>query len=67
MRILPENLATFEQKKSLLKNLEEIFANLIQTTTSEARALDRKSCGVQGRSSGGGYGWAKPHHTQSIG
>ena len=40
MRIFPENLATFE-KKVVKKNGEEIFANLIQTLTSEA--------GIQGQ------------------
>ena len=32
----------------LAKNLEEIFANLIQMLTSEARVLDPKPCGVCG-------------------
>ena len=38
------------------KNLEDIFANLIQTLTSEARVLNPKACGVQGHSHGGGWG-----------
>ena len=53
MRIFPENFATFERKISLLKNLEnleEIFANLIQTPSSEAMVLNPKACGVQVRS-----------------
>ena len=54
MRIYPENLATFEKKSFLKKNREEIFANLIQTLTSEARVLNLKACGAQGRSPGGG-------------
>ena len=47
---------TFGQKKILFKNLEEIFTNLIQTLTSEARVLNPKVCGVQGRSPGMGWG-----------
>ena len=47
MRIFPENLATFEQFFSL-------FANLIQTLTSEVRVLNHKACGVQVLSPGGG-------------
>ena len=35
----------------LTKNLVEIFANLIQTLTSEARVLNPKACGVKGYSS----------------
>ena len=35
-RIFPENVATFEQKKNCVKkNREEIFANLIQTLTTQ--------------------------------
>ena len=44
----------------LAKNLEEIFSNLIQTLTSEARVLNPKACGVQGRSPGGGCGTRSP-------
>ena len=52
MRIFPENLTTFEQKK-FQKNLEEIFA---LTLIREARVLDPKECGVQGCNPGGGCG-----------
>ena len=52
MHIFPENLTTFEQKK-FQKNLKEIFA---LTLTREARVLDPKECGVQGRNPGGGCG-----------
>ena len=52
MRIFLENLVTFEQFFFLSR--EEIFANLIQTITSEARVLNPKSCGVQGCRIGGG-------------
>ena len=56
MPIFPENLATFEQKKNLLKNLEDIFTKLIQTLTSEVRVLNPKACGVQGHIPSGGCG-----------
>ena len=45
MRIFPENLATFVQKKIVKKSREEIFANLIQTMTSEAGVLNPKALG----------------------
>ena len=48
MWIFPENLATFKQiKKVVKKNLEEIFANRIQTLSSENMILNPKACGVQ--------------------
>ena len=50
MRILPESLTTFEQKKIVQKNLEEVFVNLIQMLTSEARVQNLKTCENQGRS-----------------
>ena len=53
MCIFPENLATFEQKKLMLKNVEEIFVNWIQTLTSEAKVFNQKVCGIQGRRPGG--------------
>ena len=42
MRIFPENLASFEHFFTVKKNLEDIFVNLIQTLTSEARILNPK-------------------------
>ena len=42
MRLLPENLATFEQKNNVVKkNLYEIFVHLIQTLTSDVRVLNQ--------------------------
>ena len=58
MRTFPGNLATFEQKK-LFKNLDEIFANLIQTLTSEARGFNPKACG-------GFKGTEPPQHKKNV-
>ena len=41
----------------------EIFANLIQTLTSEARLHNSKACGIQERSSSGGCGGRSPTST----
>ena len=43
------------------KRLNDIFANLIQMLTSEARVLNPKACGVQGRSPVEGVGGEAPH------
>ena len=42
MRIFSENLVAFEQTLFLLKNLEPIFANLMQTLPSEAKDFNLK-------------------------
>ena len=46
---LGKNLDDEKSGQLTVKNLEKIFANLIQTLTSEARVLNQKACGVQGR------------------
>ena len=58
-RIFTEKLDTFAQN-FFLTNLEEIFANLIQTLTSEDRVLKPKADGFQGRSPCWGFGGAEP-------
>ena len=52
MHIFPENLATLQEKKIVVKNnLEEIFANLIQTLTSELGSSIQKHAGSSGAAS----------------
>lgn len=60
MRIFPKNLATFERKKNVRINREEIFLNLIPMLTIEARVLNPSTCEVQGRRPGGGCGKRSP-------
>ena len=50
-----------KKKFGVEKNREEIFANLIQTLTSEAKVDNPNACGVQVRSPGGGMGGQAPH------
>ena len=49
------------------KNQEEIFSNLIQALTSEARFLNPITCGVQGRSTGGGCWGNEPNKNGGLG
>ena len=44
-----------------MQNTEEIFANLIQTLTGEARVINPKACEVQGRRPGGGVEGKAPN------
>ena len=47
MLIFPENLVTFQQYLLFFVR-KMIFANLIQTLTSEARVLNQKHAGTRG-------------------
>ena len=47
MRIFPENLATFEQKKIVQKYGKD-FVNLIETLISEASVSIQKHAGFRG-------------------
>ena len=55
----------FSENWGLAKNLEETFANLIQTLASEDRVLNPNACGVRGRRPEGVCGWS-PLHTREI-
>ena len=73
MRIFPENLDNFEQKNNiffLLKKIGEIFANLIQTLTSEAKVLNPKAFrvwrGANLLHKNGGLGGQNPLNIKKI-
>ena len=66
MWIFPENLATFEYKKNVEKNLEEIFANILLMLTSEAMVLNPKACGVHEWNPSGGCGAPRLHKNEGF-